>query len=272
MFDTGAALIGLLAVALLMAVVWAVHLRDEDASIVDPVWGLAIWLVGIVHALGAGAPLRGGRLVVLLVAGAWAIRLAAHLHIRHSLQGEDRRYTAMREKRGAAWWWQSLFVVFLLQAVLAWVVALPLMAAMTGPRELGWLGWVGIAVALCGFFFEAIADGQLAAFKRAEDVRRTEGARAENAAAAGERAVMDRGLWGHSRHPNYFGEAVVWWGLGLAGAAHGAWWCLLGPALITFMLLKVSGVSMTEADIAERRPAYRDYVQRTNAFVPGPRR
>ena len=264
MFDPSAALLALFAVALLMAVVWAVHLRDEDASIVDPIWGLAIWLVGIVHAVGAGAPLRGGRLIVLLVAGAWALRLWGHLHARHAIQGEDRRYTAMREKRGAAWWWQSLFVVFFLQAALAWVVALPLMAAMTGPRDLGLLGGLGVLVALGGFFYEAIADGQLAMFMRDESARA-----AEREASGGERAVMDRGLWRYSRHPNYFGEAVVWWGLGLTGAAHGALWCLLGPLLITFMLLKVSGVTMTEADIAERRPAYRDYVRRTNAFVPG---
>lgn len=266
MFDLEGSLLALLAVSLLMAVVWAVHLRNEDASIVDPIWGVAIWLVGFVHALGAGAPLRGGRLVVLLVAGAWALRLAVHLHVRHGIVGEDRRYRAMREKRGADWWWQSLFVVFFLQAALAWVVALPLMAAGTGPRELGWVGWAGVVVALLGFFYEAIADGQLAAFKERE---RSSTASDTAGDAPRERAVMDRGLWRYSRHPNYFGEAVVWWGLGLTGVAGGAWWCLLGPVLITFMLLKVSGVTLTESDIAERRPAYRDYVSRTNAFVPG---
>ena len=145
-------------------------------------------------------------------------------------------------------------MVFGLQAALAWVVALPLMAAATGARDLGSVGALGYAVFLFGFFFEAIADGQLARFKSREDTGSS---------------VLDSGLWRLSRHPNYFGEAVVWWGMGLVALDSGAWWALLGPTLITFMLLKVSGVTMTEEDIADRRPEYRDYIRRTNAFVPG---
>lgn len=260
MFVTSSALVALLAVALLLTTVWAVHLRDHDASIVDPVWGAAIWTVGAVYTLDAGAAWTGARMVALLLAGAWALRLGVHLHVRHGLVGEDRRYRAMREKRGEDWWWQSLPVVFLLQAALAWVVALPLMALGTGPRALSPLVALGFLVALGGFLFEAVADGQLARYKHTN---------AQEPAGEGDRGVMDQGLWGLSRHPNYFGEAVFWWGLGLAALATGAWWGLLGPALITFMLLKVSGVAMTEADIAERRPAYRDYVRRVNAFIPG---
>lgn len=255
------ALLALAAAALFMAVVWAVHLTDEDASIVDPLWGPAIVLVGVVHAVASDVPLVGARLLALLAAGAWALRLAWHLARRHAAVGEDRRYRKMREARGARWWWQSLFVVFLLQAALAFIVALPLMVAATGAPALGAVGALGLAVFLFGFLFEAVADGQLSRFKSSED-------------SAGR--VLDTGLWRLSRHPNYFGEAVVWWGLGLValdlGRGAHAWWALLGPALITFLLLKVSGVTMTEADIAERRPEYRDYVRRTNAFLPGPRK
>ncbi|MEC7232749.1 MAG: DUF1295 domain-containing protein [Planctomycetota bacterium] len=263
MFDPSSGLIALLAVGLLMTSVWAIHLRDEDASIVDPVWGASIWTAGLVHSLGVGAELRGGRLIALVLAAAWALRLGAYLHIRHGIVGEDRRYRKMREARGDAWWWQSLPVVFLLQAILAWVVALPLMALGSGPTRVGWLTAAGFLVALCGFLFESIADGQLARYRRLSS---------SSAVPDGRSGVMDQGLWGLSRHPNYFGEAVFWWGLGLAAIGVGAWWALAGPVLITFMLLKVSGVTMTEADIAERRPAYRDYVKRVNAFVPGPRR
>lgn len=270
MFDTPAALIALLAVVLLMTCVWALHLRDGDASIVDPVWGVAIWTVGVVHAIGSGQAIVGGRLIVLIVAAAWALRLGVHLLVRHQSVGEDRRYRSMREARGESWWWKSLPIVFLLQAALAWVVALPLIACGAGRIELGPLGWLGVVVALAGFVFEAIADGQLARFKH-DGIRRPS---AETSAEtpledAAERAVFDGGLWRYSRHPNYFGESVFWWGLGLTAAAQSAPWALIGPALITFMLLKVSGVSMTEESIAERRPAYRDYVRRTNAFVPG---
>ena len=208
MFDLSSGLIALLAVSLLMTTVWALHLRDHDASIIDPVWGAAIWTVGAVHTLGVGAELRGGRLIALLLAGAWAIRLGAHLYVRHSLVGEDRRYTAMREARGQAWWWQSLPVVFLLQASLAWVVALPLMALGSGPIRVGWLTGTGLVVAFGGFLFEAIADGQLARYRTLASA---------SPASDGESGVMDRGLWGLSRHPNYFGEAVFWWGLGLYG-------------------------------------------------------
>lgn len=255
------ALLALGAALLFMAVVWAVHLGDEDASIVDPLWGPAIVLVGVMHALASGAELVGARLSILLLACAWAARLAWHLARRHAATGEDRRYRKMREARGARWWWQSLFVVFSLQAVLAWIVALPLMVGATGAGTLGVVGVLGVLVFLGGFFCEALADGQLARFK----------ARAESAGQ-----VLDTGLWRYSRHPNYFGETVVWWGLGLVALdlGHGAaaWWALVGPAAITFLLLKVSGVTLTEADIADRRPEYRDYVRRTSAFVPMPPR
>ena len=263
MFDPSSGLIAFFAVSMLMTSVWALHLRDQDASIVDPVWGAAIWTVGVVHTLGTGAEVRGGRLLALLLAGIWALRLGVHLHIRHGLTGEDRRYKAMREARGDSWWWKSLPVVFLLQAALAWVVALPLMALGSGPVSVDWLTGAGFGLAFLGFLFEAIADAQLARYRELCGT---------GAITDGRSGVMDQGLWGVSRHPNYFGEVVFWWGLGLAAVSAGAWWSLAGPLLIPFMLLKVSGVAMTEADIAERRPGYRDYVKRVNAFVPGPRR
>lgn len=266
MLAYSSSLIALLAVSLLLSVVWAIHLRDRDASIVDPVWGLAIWLSGFVYALDTGVEITGARLVGLLLAAAWAVRLGVHLHIRHGIVGEDRRYRSMREKRGEDWWWQSYYVVFLLQAVLAWVVALPLMAVVTGATAPGFLVWAGFVLAFVGFAYESVADGQLARYKHVLAEARN---RDPQAASGDDPGVMDRGLWRFSRHPNYFGEMVFWWGMGMAGAAQGRMWALLGSAFISFMLLKVSGVSMTEADIADRKPAYRDYVRRTNAVIPG---
>jgi steroid 5-alpha reductase family enzyme len=278
MLNLEPALIALAFAALLMLCVWSLHLRDEDASIVDPVWGPAIWGTGLVYSLAGGASLTGGRLLVFLITGAWAWRLALHLGRRHALTGEDRRYRKMREARGGDWWWKSVYVVFLLQAAMAWIVATPLMLLAPGTVGFTALSCLGMAVATFGFLFEAVADGQLAAFKLKESGQRSReaesepdmGQPADGAQGDGERAVLDTGLWRYSRHPNYFGESLVWWGIGLVAVSHASYWGLFGPAFITFMLVKVSGVTMTEADIAERRPAYREYVRRTSSFVPRP--
>jgi steroid 5-alpha reductase family enzyme len=139
-------------------------------------------------------------------------------------------------------------------------VAAPFLAGAMGERPLGWGDAVGAALAGFGLVFESVGDGQLARFK-ADPAHRGQ--------------VMDRGLWRFSRHPNYFGEACVWWGLGLMALSGAGWagaWSIVSPLLMTVLLLKVSGIGLLEKDIAERRPAYRDYIVRTNAFVPGPPR
>jgi steroid 5-alpha reductase family enzyme len=148
--------------------------------------------------------------------------------------------------------------VFALQAVLAWIVSAPFLPGMAAARPLGLFDAVGAALALFGIFFEAIGDAQMARFR----------ADPKNAGQ-----VMDRGLWRYTRHPNYFGEACVWWGIWLIAMGGAGWsgvWSVVSPLLMTWLLLKVSGVRMLEADIGERRPAYREYIARTNAFVPGP--
>jgi steroid 5-alpha reductase family enzyme len=153
--------------------------------------------------------------------------------------------------------WKSLYLVFGLQALLAWLVAMPFLAAAVAPGPaIAWSGLhsLGLAVALFGLLFEALADAQMAAFK----------ARAPRADE-----VMNLGLWRYSRHPNYFGESCLWWGIAvLALAGGGAWWALLSPVLVTFLLLKVSGVNLQEQHLQSRGPAYVDYVRHTSAFVP----
>jgi steroid 5-alpha reductase family enzyme len=144
-----------------------------------------------------------------------------------------------------------------LQALLAWVVSLPLLGAATSSAPLGWLDAVGTALWLLGMVYEAGSDWQLARFKR-------------DPANAGR--VLASGLWANTRHPNYFGNFCIWWGLYLVALQGGAWWSLPGPLLMTLLLLKVSGVALLEKDIAHRRPEYADYVRRTPAFIPGPRR
>jgi steroid 5-alpha reductase family enzyme len=162
----------------------------------------------------------------------------------------------MRDHHGERFWWVSLFTIFFLQGVLIWVISAPIFLAQTttGPPLWAWTDIAGVFFWGVGFFFEAVGDWQLARFK------------ADPANRAG---VMRSGLWAYTRHPNYFGDATVWWGFFfLALAAPGGIWTIIGPLLMTILLLKVSGVALLEQTIAERRPEYRRYMESTNAFIP----
>jgi steroid 5-alpha reductase family enzyme len=249
------ALRGLALIALLAACTWVASLVRRDVSLVDRMWSLMIAGAALVYAAQAPAPMPRAIAVQLLVL-AWGLRLAAYITWRNWGHGEDRRYQQIRARNQPHFALKSLVIVFALQMVLAWIVSAPTLATVVGRRGLGMLDVAGIAVALVGFLFEAIGDAQMAAFKRE---------------AANRDRVMDRGLWRFTRHPNYFGEACFWWGLWLIALAAGglaAAWTVVSPLLMTVLLLKVSGVAMLEKDIGERRPAYRDYIARTNAFIP----
>jgi steroid 5-alpha reductase family enzyme len=233
-------------------ILWLLSLRLRDCSIVDIFWGPGIaGVVDLVVWLGHSGGERAS--VVILLVNLWGVRLAAHIWSRH--KGEDRRYATMRNRFGRHWWWLSLPQVFLLQAILIWFVPAPLVAAVLyGQRPLAWLDYLGIAVAAFGLVFEAVADFQLSAF-RADPVNRDK--------------VMQRGLWGWSRHPNYFGDAAMWWGYFAIGfSASHMWWLILSPLLVTFLLLQVSGVTLLEDGIEHRRPGYAAYKQRVSAFIP----
>ena len=244
------------AIAAYMAAIWALSLPLRDASIADVFWGPGFALAAIVAAVISPPSARATLLVVLT--SVWGVRLALHIGTRwRKKKEEDRRYQAMRATWGDRFPWVSLFTVFLLQGALLWVVSLPLQAgaALGAARPLGPIDLAGVLVFGVGLAFEAVGDAQLARFLSDPSSRGR---------------VMETGLWRYTRHPNYFGDALVWWGLGIIGAATGAWWCLLGPALMTFLLVRVSGVSLLEKDIAGRRPDYVAYVRRTSAFFPRP--
>ncbi|MGZ5893553.1 MAG: DUF1295 domain-containing protein [Caldimonas sp.] len=250
-----AALAGLGAALALAVLTWLASLVQRDVSLVDRVWPLIIAAPATAYAWVL-QPAVGPRLaVVALLLGLWAIRLAAYVSWRNWGHGEDRRYQAIRARNQPNFPLRSLYLVFVLQAVLAWLVSLPLLAVVATPAPWGWPDTVGAALAAFGFVFEAVGDQQLAAFK-ADPTNRGK--------------VMDRGVWRYTRHPNYFGECCFWWGLALTALACGGWWGLVSPLVMTGLLLKVSGVALLEKDIGERRPGYRDYVRRTNAFFPGP--
>jgi steroid 5-alpha reductase family enzyme len=255
-FSWEAALLALVGMALAAVATWLVSLLRRDVSIVDSLWALMIALGGWLYAVAA--PETGPRVALVLgLASLWALRLSGHITWRNWGHGEDRRYQAIRARNQPNFEIKSLYLVFGLQAALAWVVAWPLMTALAGDAPLGWLDGLGAGLWLFGIAYEAVADRQLARF------------RADPASAG---RVMDRGLWAWSRHPNYFGEACVWWGAWLVALSAGGAWTIVAPLLMTVLLLRVSGVALLEQDIGERRPAYADYIARTNAFFPWPPR
>jgi len=190
----------------------------------------------------------------------WGVRLGGYLLWRWRRNGPDRRYVNMMRHAPGNVHVFTLKKVFLLQGVLLWVVSLPLQLGERYPTPHGLtaLGVLGVIVVGIGIACESLGDLQLTRFK---------------ADPANEGRVMDRGLWRYTRHPNYFGEFCVWWGFFLIALAAGGWWSAVSPLLMSVLLLKVSGVTLLEKDIEARRPDYREYVRRTNAFFPGtPRR
>jgi steroid 5-alpha reductase family enzyme len=249
-------LAGLATTLVLMLGAWLVSLITRNVGIVDVFWGLAIAGAGVTWVVLSPADASRGTLAATL-AVVWALRLGGHILWRGWGRPEDRRYREIRARNEPGFTVTSVYLVFGLQAVLAWLVAFPLLGTATSTAPLGLLDYAGLALWTVGFLFEAVADAQLAAFQRRDDAGR---------------GVMSTGLWRYSRHPNYFGEFVLWWGVWLMAAGGGAWWTFFGPALLTFFLLKVSGVALTEKDIAGRRPEYQDYIRRTSAFFPAPPR
>jgi steroid 5-alpha reductase family enzyme len=250
-------LINLLAAALVMTAAWVVHLILGKASVVDSFWGPGFAVIAWVSLYsGQGDPSRKWMIAVLVTI--WALRLAWHVTRRNWGEPEDHRYADMRAKYPDKFWVRSLFTVFLLQAAIMWVVSLPVQLGMHAPSPLGLGFWAGIGLMLWffGFFWEAVGDEQLRRFKSDPENKGK---------------VFDKGLWRYTRHPNYFGEMVMWWAIFLiAAGAPGAGWSAIGPLLLTVLLLKVSGVSLTDKKMSIRHPDFDDYKRRVSAFIPWP--
>jgi steroid 5-alpha reductase family enzyme len=234
-------------------VLWLISVVMKDASIVDPFWGAAFVLVSWVAFGQADDPGTRQTIVPVLVT-IWGLRLSAFLTVRNLGHGEDYRYQAMRRRWGRWFPFISLGTVFMLQATLMWIVSLPTQVTMTASDGLGWLAVIGIALWFVGLAFETLGDWQLARFKRdPSNVRK----------------VMDRGLWRYTRHPNYFGDFCVWWGIffvALTGVSMA--WTVIGPILMSTLLVRVSGVALLEKTISKRRPGYEEYIRTTSAFFP----
>ena len=245
----------LAAVFVMMIIGWLISLRYRNVSIVDSLWGLGFVLIAwITFFLADG--FSGRKTLIVILTTVWGMRLSIFLGKRNWGSGEDRRYGQWRQKSGESFWVVSLFKVFLLQALFLWVISLMLQYGQFAPTpaKFTWLDILGFFVWGAGFLFEAVGDWQLAQFK-------------SNPANKGK--VMDRGLWAYSRHPNYFGEFLIWWGFFLITlSTPGSWWTVISPLLVAAVLLKMTGIPLTEETIVKTRPGYKDYIERTSAFVP----
>ncbi|MCC6904512.1 MAG: DUF1295 domain-containing protein [Anaerolineae bacterium] len=241
-----------------VTVLWLISIPLKNVSIVDIFWGLGFvamaWTYWVVTD---GFPARKALVVALVTI--WGLRLAGYLLWRNGLTHEDFRYAKWRSEQPGSYWWRSYFSVFLLQGLLFWAISAPLFAAQFSPTpaRLGVLDALGALFWAIGLFFEAVGDLQLARFK---------------ADPANKGKVLNTGLWRYTRHPNYFGDFMVWWGYGLI--ALGTFSLpgvvsLLAPALMSFLLLRVSGVTLLEKSLNEK-PGYREYVEATSAFFPLP--
>jgi steroid 5-alpha reductase family enzyme len=241
--------------AALMLGVWLLSLVKKDASIVDTFWGLGFVLIAAVScAIGEGYEMR--RILITALVAVWGLRLAGHIFFRNKGKGEDFRYRAMRARHGKRFPVVSLYSVFAVQGLLMWVISLPLQIGETSrvPARLTSLDWAGAIAWLIGFAFESIGDLQLAWFK---------------GESKNKGKVMDQGLWRYTRHPNYFGDALLWWGFFLmALSTPSAGWTAISPLIMTGVLMKVSGVALLEKTLMKTKPEYSDYVRRTNAFFP----
>lgn len=255
MIDLIPALIGLGTILAVSTLVWTTSVRLEDAGIADVWWGLGFVLLAWLYCLLSPALTPRSWLAAALIT-LWGARLSWHIFRRNHGHQEDPRYRAMRAAHGRAFWWRSLFTVFWLQGTILWFVALPLLAAVQAdrPAVLTPVDGLGVLLFAVGFGFEAVGDRQLRRFK---------------ADPANRGQVLDRGLWRYTRHPNYFGDATLWWGVyAIAAATPDGWLTVLSPTLMTYLLRRVSGVTLLERGLQESKPGYDAYVARTPAFVP----
>lgn len=245
------------AIVAMMLMLWVASLVRRNASIVDVFWGPGFALVAWVgFAIGDGAPPR--QWLSLALTSVWALRLGGYLGWRNWGRGEDPRYAALRRRQGDRFGLRSLLTVFGFQGLVMWVVSLPVQQAQAAPEPaaLSWVEGMGALLWVVGISFESLGDWQLARF-RADPTNRGR--------------VMSRGLWAWTRHPNYFGDALVWWGLFLvAFPTGGGAWTVVSPVLMTFLLLRISGVALLERSLRKNKPDYVAYAERTSSFLPWP--
>ena len=245
-----------LIILVLMILLWLYSLAIKNSSIVDIFWGTGFVITFWAAAWIGATPLTTRVLLLGALVTLWGLRLSLYIFSRNHGKPEDFRYAKWREEAGSAWWWRSFLKVFLLQGVIMWIIAIPLIAAQTStpaPFKCECTDYTGAALWLVGFIFEAGGDWQLARFKKDP---------------ANKGKLLTTGLWSLTRHPNYFGDAAQWWGFWLLAFANGAWWTFFSPLIMTYLLMRVSGVALLERTLTKTKPGYEEYMARTSAFFP----
>lgn len=258
--NTDYLIISFQALILLAVVTWVASTWLEDVSIVDYIWSLltllAVCVYGYLSSSKSSMGLIGTCMVIMV--GIWAIRLAYFLVMRGYNKPEDRRYQVIRERHSPNFAFKSLYLIFIFQATVAWMISISFLPVfeMNQEQQNNWTIWnsMGVFIWIFGFAYESVADHQLHSFNR-------------KLLAPG--LTLKTGLWRYSRHPNYFGELCIWWGWCIYALPTGSLWILLAPLIMTYLLVKFSGVGNMEQGITQRRPDYQDYIDSTNALIPG---
>ena len=242
------------AIMTMMTILWLISIKIRNVSIVDLFWGFGFVVASAVYFIFTeGLEVR--KILLMTLVAIWGLRLSIYLAWRNIGEGEDFRYQKFRKDFGEhRYWWYSFFSVFLLQGVLMWLISVPLLGAQFSPENsLGIMDYFGVLIWIIGFVFEAGGDMQLARFK---------------ANPANKGKVLNTGFWHYTRHPNYFGDAAVWFGYSLICISAGSYWPVLGSVLMTALIIKVSGVALLEKSLNTTKPGYQEYVRKTSAFIP----
>jgi len=248
-------LTGLLLIWAFATIIWMLSVYLKNASIVDIFWGLSFVIVSAFYFM-VSPDISARKIITMILVVIWGLRLSIYIFWRNIGKPEDYRYQAFRKKYGEKrYWWFSYFQVFLLQGFLVWLISAPLLAINYFAEEnpFGVFDVLGILVWLIGFTFEAGGDWQLARFKK-------------NPENKGK--LLTNGFWKYTRHPNYFGDAAVWWGFAILSVASGCYLPVLSALLMTWLIVKVSGVSMLEGTLKNTKPGFEDYINKTSAFIP----
>jgi steroid 5-alpha reductase family enzyme len=245
---------GFLLIMIMMILLWFVSIIVKNVSIVDLFWGFGFVLTSGFYFLKTEG-FEPRKIAILIIVAVWGLRLSFYLAWRNIGEGEDYRYKEFRKKYGNQYWWISLFQTFLLQGTLMWLISAPLLGAQYYGRDIpiGIVDYIGFFLWVIGFLFETIGDLQLARFK---------------SDPSNKDKVMDKGVWHYTRHPNYFGDTMVWWGFGFLCFASGSYLPVLGSFLMTIIIIKVTGVSLLEKSLKVRKPQYKEYIEKTSSFIP----